>query len=547
LNIGDIWFDFRGNPSTLTVDANKAGQAAALTGSATFNQKFSQSIKQGLGLGAGMSVFSALTDAARRAGAFIGDAIGAATADEASQAKLTAAIRANTVGWDGNSAAIEGVLKARMNLGFSDDEQRDSLAVLVAATGSVTTALDVQRTAMDLARLKGIDLAAASKAVALGMGGQGRALKELGINVKDYTTKQEVLAAIQKKAAGQAEAYGNTTAGAMVEMQVAIDEAMETIGYRLLPTMKDFAFVVRDNVVPAVETLDAALSSLAGIKFPGTEFGLLSNVVDLLQMPFHTRLWEALDGTSDRLAKTSDAAMVGAAAWDTYAEGAAASREPSESAADGIRAIWQPAFDARAELRKLEQTFKDAARTARDNRLAEAYDLKVLPIKISLAKIEVAKAQKDLEDARTTEQKRQAQLRLADAEKELADLLNTATDREDDYWAAGGRLGRALGKGLYDQVKAWNTLTAAQIAALDGGTPSIPGRRIEALAGGGPVRAGVPYIVGEKRPELFVPHESGTIVPSVGGGGSPAVIRLEIGGRPLLDYVDENLVYRRRI
>lgn len=43
--------------------------------------------------------------------------------------------------------------------------------------------------------------------------------------------------------------------------------------------------------------------------------------------------------------------------------------------------------------------------------------------------------------------------------------------------------------------------------------------------GGGPVTAGVPYIVGEKRPEVFVPTTSGTIVPSVaaamsGGGGT---------------------------
>lgn len=41
-------------------------------------------------------------------------------------------------------------------------------------------------------------------------------------------------------------------------------------------------------------------------------------------------------------------------------------------------------------------------------------------------------------------------------------------------------------------------------------------------AEGGPVRAGVPYIVGEKRPEVFVPEANGTIVPSVGqfmGGG----------------------------
>lgn len=42
-------------------------------------------------------------------------------------------------------------------------------------------------------------------------------------------------------------------------------------------------------------------------------------------------------------------------------------------------------------------------------------------------------------------------------------------------------------------------------------------------AEGGPVEAGTPYIVGEKRPEVFVPETNGTIVPSVGqfmGGGA---------------------------
>lgn len=37
-------------------------------------------------------------------------------------------------------------------------------------------------------------------------------------------------------------------------------------------------------------------------------------------------------------------------------------------------------------------------------------------------------------------------------------------------------------------------------------------------ARGGPVRAGQPYVVGEKRPELFVPNRSGTIIPQVPTG-----------------------------
>lgn len=56
-----------------------------------------------------------------------------------------------------------------------------------------------------------------------------------------------------------------------------------------------------------------------------------------------------------------------------------------------------------------------------------------------------------------------------------------------------------------------------------GGLGSIINSAISGLfgggrAGGGDVQAGKAYVVGEKRPELFVPGRSGTIVPSVGGG-----------------------------
>ena len=39
------------------------------------------------------------------------------------------------------------------------------------------------------------------------------------------------------------------------------------------------------------------------------------------------------------------------------------------------------------------------------------------------------------------------------------------------------------------------------------------------MAGGGNAKAGRPYIVGEKGPELFVPNQSGTVVPNGAMGG----------------------------
>ena len=56
-----------------------------------------------------------------------------------------------------------------------------------------------------------------------------------------------------------------------------------------------------------------------------------------------------------------------------------------------------------------------------------------------------------------------------------------------------------------------------------GGAGGFLGGLLKFLPGrekGGPVSAGKPYVVGEKRPEVFVPRQSGKIIPQVPGAGS---------------------------
>jgi hypothetical protein len=51
---------------------------------------------------------------------------------------------------------------------------------------------------------------------------------------------------------------------------------------------------------------------------------------------------------------------------------------------------------------------------------------------------------------------------------------------------------------------------------------------------GGPVKAGQPYIVGERQAELFIPNRSGTILPSANMGGGTTnnyvTVNVEAGG-----------------
>ena len=57
----------------------------------------------------------------------------------------------------------------------------------------------------------------------------------------------------------------------------------------------------------------------------------------------------------------------------------------------------------------------------------------------------------------------------------------------------------------------------------------------ELAANGGPVGMRKPYIVGEQGPELFVPNQSGNIIPNhdlagVGGGSTSVVVNVDASG-----------------
>jgi hypothetical protein len=91
----------------------------------------------------------------------------------------------------------------------------------------------------------------------------------------------------------------------------------------------------------------------------------------------------------------------------------------------------------------------------------------------------------------------------------------------EDAILSGQKLGevvRSLGRDLVRLVFS-QLITQPLAAGIGGAIKGAFGFR----AMGGPVSGGSPYVVGEKGPELFVPHASGTIVPNnkmSGGSGS---------------------------
>lgn len=147
-----------------------------------------------------------------------------------------------------------------------------------------------------------------------------------------------------------------------------------------------------------------------------------------------------------------------------------------------------------------------------------------------------AKAGEDY--ARAMEKASDSTAKARDVATELSLVMTSAADKALEKWEVVGNLLQAIlkdaAKLAYQQVvsKPLGDLIGAGVRgvgalfsggrgtdqyALQGGNPDefYAGRAI-----GGPVTRGTPYMVGERGPELFVPSQSGTIVPNGSMGGA---------------------------
>jgi len=183
-----------------------------------------------------------LAGAVGGAGIAITSVVKAAIEAEKSQARLQTQLKASGVSYKAHSKEIENAIQKTSKLaGLDDEDLSDALSRIVRTTGSVNLGLKGMAVAADVARGKGIELSAAGETVAKALAGNKRALKEVGVELGDNASRTEILSALQEKYAGQAKAYGETTAGSLERAQVNFENLKETIGVKLAPTIEKAA------------------------------------------------------------------------------------------------------------------------------------------------------------------------------------------------------------------------------------------------------------------------------------------------------------------
>lgn len=182
-----------------------------------------------------MAAWSVAGAAITTATGFMAENAQMANEDAANQAKLEQAVRNSGVSYESVQGAIEARIAANQDLAFSDDQTRDSLALLVAQTGSVDEAMRRQALAMDLARGTGMDLVSASKLLGKVTDENVNVLNRYGIHVEKGADQTALFAAVQQKFGGQAVTYANTTSGSIDRLRDKISEWRESMGAALGP------------------------------------------------------------------------------------------------------------------------------------------------------------------------------------------------------------------------------------------------------------------------------------------------------------------------
>lgn len=185
--------------------------------------------------------------AAQKILAFGKASVKAFAADEKASKSLEIALR-NT-GNAFEAMNVEGfIAKLQRTTGVLDDQLRPAFRTLLTATGDVKKSQDGLTLALDISAGTGKDLNAVSMALAKAYGGQTTALSRLGAGLDKSTLKtgnmDVILGQLNDKFAGQALAAVKTYSGEIAVLNVALQNAKETIGKGLLDS---FAMLAGSN------------------------------------------------------------------------------------------------------------------------------------------------------------------------------------------------------------------------------------------------------------------------------------------------------------
>lgn len=245
----------------------------------------------------GKKMAAAFAVAAAAAGAYaikIGvEGVKAAIADEKAQTQLAIALENATGATTAQIKATEDyILQTSLATGVTDDDLRPALGRLVRSTGDVSTAQKLLANALDISAATGKPLETISNALGKAYDGNTAALGKLGIGLSSAELKTMSFEQVQGKLSelfgGAAAANAETYSGRIARMQIAFDEAKETIGFALLPILEKLMNFINKIALPAIQ----AMSSGFGLDKGG--IGSAITILGQIIVNVFTPIWQGL-------------------------------------------------------------------------------------------------------------------------------------------------------------------------------------------------------------------------------------------------------------
>jgi hypothetical protein len=255
--------------------------------------------KAGAKIGA---AFAAAAAAAGAAAIAIGiEAVKAAVADEKAQTQLALALENATGATKAQIAATEdSILQMSLASGVADDELRPALGRLVRSTGDITKAQELLALALDISASTGKPVEAVANGLARAFDGNTTALAKLEIGLDKTQLKtmsfEEAQGRLSDLFGGAAAANADTYAGKIARVQIAFDEAKETLGVALLPILDKFLSFINQNALPAIQAFTNAFS-LTGTDGFGKTISQVGEVIKNTVQP----IFEGIKSVFDRV------------------------------------------------------------------------------------------------------------------------------------------------------------------------------------------------------------------------------------------------------
>ena len=206
----------------------------------------------------------AFAAAGAAATAFAISAVKNAAADQAAQRKLEETIRASTNATVQQTAAVASYIdKTSIAIGVTDDQLRPALSRLVRSTNDVQKAQDLLNLALDISAATGKPLQTVTDGLGKAYDGNFASLGRLGLGLDQNIIKSKDFDKVYKELTGTfgnfAENEALSTEKQFVRIQIAIDEAKESIGAALLPVVERLAKFALETLVPALQAVVAGL------------------------------------------------------------------------------------------------------------------------------------------------------------------------------------------------------------------------------------------------------------------------------------------------